>query len=248
MQAPFSDVVPAAAFGIFAMATLLINLRTGIFPNRVNLAGLVMAIAVLPLSGISAANALAGSLSALAALFSLSLVSPQGIGMGTVKTSAVFGLFIGLRILPATVAMLVLMLGQALVQRIRAGPHLTQDEWRRHSLTASPALQVAATLAAFYSPGSPGWIAGAICGVGLCAVSVRWMPISPPHSDDNVEYEREIPEEPAVSADGQWGAGPTAPASAEASTTEAPTSANDARGSESDLPLHRPTRGRRVDY
>ncbi len=114
------DVALGLVFVTMLMAVTLTDLERRIIPNRILVAGAVLAVAIaaatdpgsLPERAIAAAAA--GGL-----LFLAALAYPRGMGLGDVKLAAVMGLFLGRDVGPAIIAALLAgsVVGLAIIAR-----------------------------------------------------------------------------------------------------------------------------------
>jgi leader peptidase (prepilin peptidase) / N-methyltransferase len=107
------EVALGLVFIAVLMAVTLTDLEQRIIPNKILLAGAVLAVAIATLAdpGSLPERALAAA-AAGGLLFAVALAYPRGMGLGDVKLAATMGLFLGRNVAPA---ILVALLAGALV-------------------------------------------------------------------------------------------------------------------------------------
>lgn len=108
-----SSALTGIALAALLVPVALIDVRRRTIPNRLTLAGAVVALALAAASGDpgAATQRLLAGAGAGGFLLAAALARPDGMGMGDVKLAAVLGLFLG----PAVaIALLVALLGGAL--------------------------------------------------------------------------------------------------------------------------------------
>jgi len=106
-----TSITPFAALLLTATlaAATVTDLRARRIPNRLTAAAAALGLVLAATSGSTALiNALAAASAVAAPLLVVSLIRPEGIGMGDVKLVAVLGLYLGWAAWPALLIALVL--------------------------------------------------------------------------------------------------------------------------------------------